>query len=126
MTIKVRESGRAKKAGKIRSESEVMDIIDVQQTSEDGKHLAIDHGGVNISEQNQVAQDQPISGRGVFVVHILENAVSVDSAFLATDGNILRLPAVFPNREYALTQVEELRQIINRNFDEIEARAASN
>lgn len=74
------------------------------------------------SQDAQVpAEGQSITGRGVFAVRTLGNAVSVESAFLVEDGNILRLPAVFPNREYAMSQVDELRQILNHHFDELDA-----
>lgn len=71
--------------------------------------------------QGQAApqNDQPITGRGVFAVRTLGDAVSVEAAFLAEDGNVLRLPAVFPNREYALQQIDELRQIVNKHFDDL-------
>ncbi|MBU3595145.1 hypothetical protein ICN10_01870 [Polynucleobacter sp. 86C-FISCH] len=69
------------------------------------------------------AEGQSITGRGVFAVRTLGNAVSVESAFLVEDGNILRLPAVFPNREYAMAQVDELRQILNQHFDELDANS---
>jgi hypothetical protein len=80
---------------------------------------------VNEVIQAQTAQapqeGQSISGRGVFAVRSLGDAVSVEAAFLVEDGNVLRLPAVFPNREYAMGQIEELRQIVNQHFDAIEA-----
>lgn len=69
------------------------------------------------------AEGQSITGRGVFAVRTLENAVSVESAFLVEGGNILRLPAVFPNREYAMAQVDELRQILNHHFDELDSKS---
>ena len=65
------------------------------------------------------AGDQPITGRGVFAVRTLGDAVSVEAAFLAEDGNVLRLPAVFPTREYALGQIDELRQIVSQHFDQL-------
>lgn len=64
--------------------------------------------------------DRPVTGRGVFAVRSLGAAVSVESAFLEESGNVLRLPAVFPNREYALQQIDELRQIVIQHFDDIE------
>ena len=64
--------------------------------------------------------NQPITGRGIFAVRTMGDAVSVEAAFLAQDGNVVRMPAVFPNREYALAQIDELRQIVNRHFDELE------
>jgi hypothetical protein len=79
--------------------------------SADKNKILSDRSVKNISSTlaQALAQSDAITGRGLFVVHILENAVSVESAFLADDGKILRMPAVFPNREYALEQVEELR-----------------
>lgn len=67
--------------------------------------------------------DRPVTGRGVFAVRTLGNAVSVESAFLEENGNVLRLPAVFPNRQYALEQLEELWQLVNRHFEELENAA---
>ena len=83
---------------------------------------------VDQPEQNQGVAleglDKPVTGRGVFAVRTLGNAVSVEAAFLAEDGNVLRLPAVFPNREYAQSQLEELWKLVNQHFDELDAQAA--
>lgn len=64
--------------------------------------------------------DRPVTGRSVFAVRTLGNAVSVESAFVEESGNVLRLPAVFPNRQYAMAQIDELRQIVNDHFDELD------
>ena len=69
--------------------------------------------------------DRPVTGRGVFAVRTLGNAVSVEAAFLEETGNVLRLPAVFPNREYARVQIEELMQLVNRHFDDLEQAASA-
>ena len=80
--------------------------------------------GAQMTQSNQAAEDagasQPITGRGVFAVRTLGEAVSVEAAFLAEDGNVLRLPAVFPNRQYAIEQIDELRALVNRHFDELD------
>ena len=68
--------------------------------------------------------EQNVTGRGVFAVRTLGDAVSVEAAFLAEDGNVLRLPAVFPNRQYAMEQIDELRAIVNKHFDNLEATSA--
>ena len=65
--------------------------------------------------------DRPVTGRSVFAVRTLGNTVSVESAFVEESGNVLRLPAVFPNRQYAMAQIDELRQIVNDHFDELVA-----
>jgi hypothetical protein len=69
--------------------------------------------------------DRPVTGRGVFAVRSLGNAVSVESAFLEENGNVLRLPAVFPNRQYAMEQIDELRNIVNGHFDEIALQSSN-
>lgn len=64
--------------------------------------------------------DRPVTGRSVFAVRTLGNTVSVESAFVEEGGNVLRLPAVFPDRQYAMAQIDELRQIVNDHFDELD------
>ena len=64
--------------------------------------------------------EQSVTGRGGFAVRTLGNTVSVQAAFLAQDGNVLSLPAVFPNRQYALEQIDELRKIVIQHFDALE------
>lgn len=80
-----------------------------------------------MTQSNQAVEEagasQPITGRGVFAVRTLGAAVSVEAAFLAEDGNVLRLPAVFPNRQYAIEQIDELRALVNRHFDELDQGA---
>lgn len=71
------------------------------------------------SDVQMPGADQSITGRGVFAVRTLGTAVSVEAAFLAESGEVMRLPAVFPNREYALEQIDELRALVNRHFDDI-------
>lgn len=67
--------------------------------------------------------EQPVTGRGVFAVRTLGQAVSVESAFLAENGEVLRLPAVFPDRQYALEQIDELRALVVRHFDDLAQQA---
>ena len=65
---------------------------------------------------SQVEEQPPISGRGVFAVSRVEVGVAVQTAFLADDGRLLQMPAVFPNLEYALQQVDEMRQMVINQF----------
>lgn len=69
--------------------------------------------------------DQPVTGRSVFAVRTLGTAVSVESVFIKEDGDALRLPAVFPDRQYALSQIDELRQIVSQHFDELEKQLSN-
>ena len=98
------------------AEAKQQDIIDVD---EEQPNAVAASQGVALE-----GLDRPVTGRGVFAVRTLGNAVSVEAAFLAEDGNVLRLPAVFPNRQYAQSQLEELWQLVNRHFDELDAQAA--
>ena len=61
---------------------------------------------------------QNISGRGVFVVETVAAGVAVRSAFLADDGRLIDIPAVFPDLMYAMAQIDELRQLVARRFAE--------
>lgn len=69
--------------------------------------------------------DQPVTGRSVFAVRALGTAVSVETVFIKEDGDVLRLPAVFPDRQYALSQIDELRQIVDHHFDELEKQPSN-
>jgi len=40
----------------------------------------------------------------------------VKTGFLAEDGRVLELPAIFPTQEYALSQIDELRKIVIQHF----------
>lgn len=66
----------------------------------------------------------PLTGRGVFLVTVADQAVLVEGAFLEDKGQVLKMPAVFANREYALEQIDELRQIVIKRFEELEAEKA--
>ncbi|BBU71521.1 hypothetical protein ICHIJ1_14400 [Fluviibacter phosphoraccumulans] len=70
-----------------------------------------------VAEEAPVAVDQqPVSGRAVFAVSRVDVGVAVHTAFLAEDGRLLQMPAVFPNLEYALQQVDEMRQMVINQF----------
>ena len=59
-----------------------------------------------------------ISGRGVFVIDTVAAGVSVRTAFLAEDGRLIEIPAVFPDLMYAMAQIDELRQLVINRFAE--------
>ena len=68
------------------------------------------------TEPVQVSDQQPISGRAVFAVSRVDVGVAVHTAFLAEDGRLLQMPAVFPNMDYALQQIDEMRQMVIQQF----------
>ena len=59
-----------------------------------------------------------ISGRGVFVIDTVAAGVAVRTAFLAEDGRLIDIPAVFPDLMYAMAQIDELRQMVINRFAE--------
>jgi transcription termination factor NusB len=60
-----------------------------------------------------------IIGRSLFIIETTDQGVCVQTVFLAEDGSLIKMPAVFPNQEYALNQVEELRLAILKHFNEL-------
>lgn len=74
----------------------------------------VDESGV--AEAIPAVEQQPISGRAVFAVNRVDVGIAVHTAFLAEDGRLLQMPAVFPNLEYALQQIDEMRQMVIQQF----------
>ena len=58
----------------------------------------------------------PLRGRSVFMVETVPAGVAVRPAFLAEDGRLLDMPAVFPDLTYALSQIDELKQLVTAHF----------
>ena len=59
---------------------------------------------------------EQISGRSIFIVETTAGGIQVQTGFLAEDGRVLQLPAIFPTQEYALTQIDELRNVVIQHF----------
>lgn len=124
MTIKTRKSTAPEnKETKTLSRARKPDAAKVAEAKSQAVEAAPE--SVTPAAPGEGAAERPITGRGVFAVRTLGNAVSVEAAFLAEDGNVLRLPAVFPNLEYAKSQIEELWQLVHRHFGEIEQQGAN-
>lgn len=96
----------AKKPKETMSEEQITDVqIDTPE------------GTANVEAKAEPVVDQgPVSGRAVFAVSRVDVGVAVHTAFLAEDGRLLQMPAVFPNLEYALQQVDEMRQMLINQF----------
>ncbi len=65
-------------------------------------------------------QPDPASARSVFGVRVMGQSVVVETLLLRADGQLQQMPAVFPSREYALEQIQQLGQIVLQHFDQIE------
>jgi hypothetical protein len=70
-------------------------------------------------QENAVSNlpDENIEGRSVFSVETTPAGVVVSTVFLAQDGRIIKLPAVFPNLDYALDQINELAKLVKEHFE---------
>jgi hypothetical protein len=59
---------------------------------------------------------QDITGRAVFVVDTSGAGIVVRTGFLSEQGQLLDMPAVFPDLSYALNQIDHLRQLVIDRF----------
>ena len=62
--------------------------------------------------------EQAIKGRSVFLVETTPAGIAVQTALLTEDGKLLNAPAIFPDVEYAFTQVDELKSLISAHFSQ--------
>ena len=65
--------------------------------------------------------ERQVQGRGAFIVELTAVGVAVASTILTDDGQALAMPAVFPNVEYALSQIDEMRSLVIRYFEQAES-----
>ena len=59
-----------------------------------------------------------IHGRSIFIIETTGKGILVQTSFEAEDGRLLEMPAVFPNIEYALAQIDEMRRLVINKFSE--------
>ncbi len=69
------------------------------------------------ASQNAPAE-QTITGRSVFLVETTPAGIAVQTALMTEDGKLLNAPAIFPDVEYAFTQVDELKRLISAHFSQ--------
>ena len=62
------------------------------------------------------AGNTTVQGRSVFLVETTANGIAVQTSFLTEQGQMLQMPAIFPNLDYALAQIDELRRLVNQHF----------
>jgi hypothetical protein len=74
------------------------------------------------TDNSQIAQEsvntESFTGRSVFLVETTAAGISVQTALLTNDSKLLRAPAVFPDIEYAFTQIDELKRLVSRHFSD--------
>ena len=57
-----------------------------------------------------------VRGRSAFNVELTPAGVVINTVFVADDETVRPLPAVFPNLEYALNQIDTLRNMVVSQF----------
>lgn len=74
------------------------------------------------SSHQPVAETGPeqtqFQGRGAFIVETTSAGVAVAATVVTEDGRALAMPAIFPNLTYALSQIDEMRALVIRHFDQ--------
>lgn len=70
------------------------------------------------ASQQNAPTEQTIKGRSVFLVETTPAGIAVQTALLTEDGKLLNAPAIFPDVEYAFTQVDELKRLISAHFSQ--------
>jgi hypothetical protein len=70
----------------------------------------------NKSEVTPDENQQQIRGRSAFNVELTPAGVVINTVFVGEDEQVRPLPAVFPNLEYALNQIDALRGMVVSQF----------
>ncbi len=70
------------------------------------------------SAQTPAQKSVTMRGRSVFVVQTTAKGVVVRSAWLSEDQTLREMPAVFPEVNYALAVVDDLRKQILKHFSQ--------
>ena len=69
-----------------------------------------------VEAKDRSSEEQQIRGRSAFNVELTPAGVVVNTVFIADDESVRSLPAVFPNLEYALNQIDALRGMVIQQF----------
>jgi len=68
------------------------------------------------TEQATEASEQ-LRGRSAFNVELTPAGVVVSTVFVGDDETVRPMPAIFPNLEYALNQIDALRSMVVGQFN---------
>ncbi len=63
------------------------------------------------------AETVTITGQSGFVVRITAAGISVQTALMIDNKQVIEnVPAVFPDADYAFSQIDELRKLVSQHF----------
>lgn len=79
--------------------------------------MATKKAAVNNPVAENVQETQTtVTGRSIFIVETIPAGISVQTSFMTEDGKFLQMPAVFPDAQYAIAQIDELRNLVLQHF----------
>jgi hypothetical protein len=64
------------------------------------------------------AEGQPVKGRSVFVVETTSAGIAVQTALLTEGDQLIPMPAIFPDVQYAFDQIDELKRLVSQHFSQ--------
>lgn len=82
--------------------------------------LRVRPSGTGPAEPTSAAATGQAFGRSVFAVRTVEQAVSVETMLLHANGQLQRMPAIFPTRAYAMQQIDLLARVVQQQFDDLQ------
>ena len=74
--------------------------------------------------ENKDTQEQAVKGRSVFIVEATPAGVAVQTALLTEQNQLIPMPAVFPDVQYAFEQIDELKRLVSQKFSQAAAVGA--
>lgn len=77
-----------------------------------------ENSATEMNPSSNASAPESISGRAVFAVEMSPAGLVVRTVFLTQQNQLLEMPAVFPNLQYALAQIDDLRQIVIDRFNQ--------
>ena len=72
--------------------------------------------GINSPSAKPTETPTSVTGRSIFIVETIPAGISVQTSFMTEEGQFLQMPAVFPDAQYALAQIDELRKLVLQHF----------
>jgi excinuclease UvrABC nuclease subunit len=70
-----------------------------------------------VLSQETIAEEQSaLRGRSVFLVETTASGIAVQTSFMTEDGQLLKMPAIFPDVQYAFAQIDELKNLVAQHF----------
>jgi hypothetical protein len=80
------------------------------------KEFATTTNGATNSSKPADESNEAVRGRAVFAIEMSGAGLVVKTAFLTEQNRVIEMPAVFPDLQYALAQIDSLRQIVIDRF----------